>query len=284
LSTGLVNREAKLSVSQPRRSSVLVDADGGFGHLPAYRAMDEACTIARETGIGMGMVINSTHFGAAGAYALAAAQAGFIGFATCNSGAFVVPFEGRRPVHGTNPIALAAPAKDRDPFLLDMATSSIPWNKVMRHRSEGLELPAGAALDAEGNYTIDPQAAVMLGPLGGESFGYKGAALGGLAEILSGVLGGMRLSTDQDGTNMGDISVGHFVMAIDPTTFIGEALYHSKIGAYLDGFTAEAKTMAAGGPQWKERDQRLRLGIPLPTGLHTELRDVAKRTGIEFPF
>ena len=282
LTTGLVKKNPKITVSYPRRSAALIDADGGFGHLPTYRAMDEACTIARETGIGMGAVINSTHFGAAGAYALAAAEAGFIGFATCNSGAFVVPFEGHRPIHGTNPIALAAPAKGRAPFLLDMATSAIPWNKVMRYRSEDLKLPGGAALDAQGNFTTDPHAAAMLGPLGGEDFGYKGAALAGLAEILGGILGGMRLSTGQDGTNMGDTSVGHFVMAIDPTTFIGEAVFDGKMNAYLDGFADQPPAMPAGGPQWKTREERTRLGIPLPAGLYRELEEAARKAQVGF--
>jgi LDH2 family malate/lactate/ureidoglycolate dehydrogenase len=284
LETGLVEKNPAISISYPRRSAVRVDAGGGFGHLPTYRAMDEACAIARATGIAMGVVVNSSHFGAAGAYALAAARAGFIGLASCNSGAFVVPFEGTRPIHGTNPIAFAAPAGDGDPFLLDMATSSIPWNRVMRHRSENLALPPGAALDAAGVYTTDPHRAAMLGPLGGENFGYKGAALAGMAEVLASALTGMRLSTDQDGTTMGDTVVGHFVMAIDPATFIGEALFAGQMQRYLKGFAGEPRAMPAGGPQWRARDERAGLGIPLPDGLYGELRAAAAKAGVAFPF
>ncbi|HTN96812.1 MAG TPA: Ldh family oxidoreductase, partial [Nordella sp.] len=174
LRDGICKPKPAITVSHPRRSAVLVDADDGLGHLPTYRAMDEACAIARDTGIGMGAVINSTHFGAAGAYALAAAQAGFIGLVTCNSGAFVVPYGGKTPIHGTSPIAMAAPLEGRDPYFLDMATSSIPWNKVLRYRTEGIALPPDAALDADGNYTTDPHTAVSLGPVGGSGFGYKG--------------------------------------------------------------------------------------------------------------
>jgi LDH2 family malate/lactate/ureidoglycolate dehydrogenase len=284
LTTGLVNSKPKLAISHPRRSAAMVEADGGFGHLPSYRAMDEACTLARETGIGMAVVRNSSHFGAAGAYALAAANAGFIGLATCNSGAFVVPYGGTKPIHGTNPIAFAAPSKNADPFLLDMATSSIPWNKVIRSRSEGLILPRGAALDAEGKYTTGPLEAVMLGPIGGEDFGYKGAALAGLAEILSGILTGLRLSTEQDGTLMGDKIVGHFFMAIDPTTFIAETLFDEKMKTYLASFAEQKPAMPAGGPQWLERDQRLAKGIPLPDGLYGELKAAAEKAGVDFPF
>ncbi|MGE0240283.1 MAG: Ldh family oxidoreductase [Parvibaculaceae bacterium] len=285
LQDGICKPNPEITITHPRRSAVLVDADGGLGHLPAYRAMDEACAIARDTGIGMGAVINSTHFGAAGAYALAAADAGFIGFVTCNSGAFVVPHGGKAPLHGTSPISLAAPLAGRDdPFLLDMATSSIPWNKVMRHRTEGLALPPDAALDSEGNYTTDPHQAVCLGPLGGAGFGYKGAGLAGLAEVLGGMLTGMRLSVEQSGIILADTQVGHFVMAIDPATFVPGATFAERHASYLDGFKGQPGSLPAGGPEWARRAERATQGIPMPQGLHAELAAAARKVAVPFPF
>lgn len=282
LREGICKPKPSISVTHPRRSAVLVDADDGLGHLPTYRAMDEACAIARDTGIGMGVVINSTHFGAAGAYALAAANAGFIGFVTANSGAFVVPHGGKKPIHGTSPIAMAAPLEGRDPYLLDMATSSIPWNKVMRYRTEGLELPPDAVLDADGNYTTDPHAAVSLGPVGGSGFGFKGAALAGLAEVLGAMLTGMRLSLEQSGVVLGDTKLGHFVMAIDPSTFVPASVFAERHASYLDGFNAEPGIMPAGGPEWAKRIDREAKGIPLPDGLYQELSDAADKAKVDF--
>jgi ureidoglycolate dehydrogenase (NAD+) len=283
LRQGICKLKPTIAVSHPRRSAVLVDADGGLGHLPTYRAMDEACAIARDSGVGMGVVINSTHFGAAGAYTLAAANAGFIGFATCNSGAFVVPYGGKEPIHGTSPISLAAPlAGGDDPFLLDMATSSIPWNKVMRHRTEGLPLPPDAALDSEGNYTSDPNKAVCLGPLGGARFGYKGAALAGLTEVLGGMLTGMRLSIEQSGVLLADTKVGHFVLAIDPSTFVPGEIFAERHATYLEGFKREPHIMPAGGPEWARRVDRQAHGIPLPQGLYNELSAAAQTAQVPF--
>jgi len=279
---GICKPNPKIAVTYPRRSAAHVDADDGLGHLPTYRAMDEACAIAREAGIGMAVVVNSTHFGAAGAYTLAAAEAGFIGFATCNSGAFVASFGGKKPQHGTNPISLAAPRKGGEPFLLDMATSAVPWNKVMRYRTEGLALPSDVALDGDGRYTGDPAKAVCLGPLGGAQFGYKGAGLAGMAEVLGGALTGMRLGTEQSGITLGDTKVGHFVMAIDPQTFIAEALFGERIAAYLDSFAREPGTMPAGGPEWANRRNREANGIPLPDGLYMELKAAADTAGVPF--
>lgn len=280
LRNGVAKGNPKVTVTLKRRAAALVDADDGLGHIAMYRAMDEACALARDCGIGMASVINSTHFGAAGAYTLAAADAGFIGFVTANSGAFVVPHGGSKPIHGTSPLSLAAPNPGGEPFLLDMATSSIPWNKVLRYRTEGLELPPGVAVDATGSFVTDPHKATALAPAGGPDFGYKGAALAGLAEVLGGMLSGMRLSADQDGLALGDTKVGHFVMAIDPTLFMTIEEFGSRVQAYIDNFRQQPGTYAAGGPEWERRKIRAAEGIPLPDGLYAELLAAGARAGV----
>lgn len=283
LRTGVAKGSPALRVEQKRRAATLVDADDGLGHIAMYRAMDEACAIARDCGIGMASIINSTHFGAAGAYTLAAAQAGFIGFVASNSGAFVVPHGGSRPIHGTSPLSLAAPnSNGGDPFLLDMATSAIPWNKVLRFRTEGMELPQGVAVDKAGAFVTDPHQAVALAPAGGPDFGYKGAALAGMAEVLGAILTGMRLSSELDGLALADTKVGHFVMAIDPTLFMPLEAFSARLQTYLDGFKAQPGTYAAGGPEWERRRRRERDGIPLPDGLSAELATVAASSGVAF--
>ena len=283
LRTGIAKGNPTITVDLKRRAAALVDADGGLGHIAMYRAMDEACALARDCGIGMAAVINSTHFGAAGAYTLAAADAGFIGFVASNSGAFVVPQGGAKPIHGTNPLSLAAPNPQGDPFLLDMATSAIPWNKVLRFRSEGLELPQGVAVDASGAFTTDPLSAVALAPVGGPEFGYKGAGLAGMAEVLGGVLTGMRLSAEQDGLALGDTKLGHFVMAVDPTLFMTLEAFGARLEDYIAQFAAQPGTYAAGGPEWQRRREREQTGIPLAPGLYAELTAAGKAAGIAFP-
>ena len=283
LRNGIAKGGPNVTVEHRRRAAALVNADDGLGHIAMYRAMDEACALARDCGIGMASVINSTHFGAAGAYTLAAADAGFIGFVASNSGAFVVPHGGSKPIHGTSPLSLSAPNPGGDPFLLDMATSSIPWNKVLRFRTEGLELPPGVAVDPSGAFVTDPNQAVALAPVGGADFGYKGAALAGMAEVLGAVLSGMRLSADQDGLALGDTKVGHFVMAIDPTLFMTMEAFGARLEAYIGNFRSQPGTYAAGGPEWERRRNRERDGIPLPDGLYAELQLAGERAGVPFP-
>ena len=281
LRSGLAKGNPNITVELKRRAAALVDADGGMGHLAMYRAMDEACSLARDCGIGMAAVINSTHFGAAGAYTMAAADAGFIGLVTANSGAFVVPHGGSKPIHGTSPLSVSAPNPGGEPFLLDMATSSIPWNKVLRYRTEGYELPQGVAVDETGAFVTDPHLAVALAPAGGADYGYKGAALAGVAEVLGGVLTGMRLSSEQDGLALADLRMGHFVMAIDPTLFMSLEAFGIRLQTYFDGFKAQPGTYAAGGPEWERRRVREVKGIPLPNGLYAELLAAGEAAGVK---
>jgi LDH2 family malate/lactate/ureidoglycolate dehydrogenase len=281
LRTGVAKGNPQVRVEIRRRAAALVDADDGLGHIAMYRAMDEACALARDCGIGMASVINSTHFGAAGAYTLAAAQAGFIGLVASNSGAFVVPHDGMKPIHGTSPLSFSAPNPGGEPFFLDMATSSIPWNKVLRFRTEGLELPPGVAVDAAGAFVTDPHKAVALAPVGGPDFGYKGAALAGMTEVLGAMLTGMRLSAEQDGLALADTKVGHFVMAIDPTLFMPIEAFATRVDSYIGNFRAQPGTYAAGGPEWEHRREREQHGIPLPDGLFAELQSAGEKAGIQ---
>ena len=69
-------------------------------------------------------VVNSHHFGAAGAYARIASARGCIGMVTSSTrGVTMVPTRGAMPVLGTNPLAFAAPASRHNPLVLDMATT-----------------------------------------------------------------------------------------------------------------------------------------------------------------
>ena len=125
--------------------------------IVGYEAMALAVEIARENGVGAVGAIRSSHFGAAGAYVRAAAEAGMIGFATTNADSEVTLFDEAEAFHGTNPFAFAAPSgSQRRPWLVDMATSSIPFNRVFLYRSLGLGIPDNVAADATARAPATP--------------------------------------------------------------------------------------------------------------------------------
>jgi len=285
LRSGLVKGNPDISVANLRAAAARVDADGGLGHAPTYRAVEAACSLASNAGIGLATVIHSTHFGAAGAYALAGAESGYHCLVVCNSGAFVAPFEGAKALHGTNPIAYAAPATPgRDPFLLDMATSAIPWNRLLLSRTLKTELPPDVVVDAHGQYTTDAEQGRMLAPLGGPRYGYKGAGLAGMIEIMSAGLTGMRFGFEQDGKALGDTELGHIVIAIDPGLLGDPADAAARVAAYIvaaQSLSGDGRTVhAAGGPQWQAKADRTANGIPLPDALREDLNRMARCLGL----
>src|SRR5690606_18635236 len=180
LDGGRLNGNPQLHIEKRGAAAAMVHGDDGLGHYAAYRAVEVGMDLAREAGIGAVGVSHSSHLGAAGAYALAGAEKGFVTFATTNTDSVVALFDGAQKFHGTNPLAFAAPVPGQMPWLLDMATSSIPLNRVMLHRSLDKGLPEGVAASSDGVPTTNPHDAEMLLPLGGIDYGYKGAALAGV--------------------------------------------------------------------------------------------------------
>ena len=273
LRSGRLNGDPKLRVDRRGAAAAVLDGDDGLGHHAAYRAMEEAVALAREAGIGAVGVVRSSHFGAAGAYARAGAEAGMLTFITTNADSAVALHDGAAAFHGTNPLAFAAPVAGARPWLFDMATSSIPYNRVLLYRTLGRTLPESVAADAGGVPTRDPHAVAMLLPLGGVDFGFKGAALAGVATLFSAVLQGAVLDSDMlamvGGTDMTTPrGMGHFAMAVDPAFFGGAEAFAAGMDRYLAalrGATArpDEVVMAPGDREWRVEIERARDGIPL---------------------
>lgn len=285
---GRVSPRPQLRVVSENAASAVLDAGHAHGALAAYTAMEKAIDLARRAGIGCVSIRNTSHFGAAGAYTLAAAHRGMIGFATCNSDAFVRLHDGAERFHGTNPLAFAVPYGDR-PWFFDMATSAVPYNRVLLYRSTGTALPEGTASDASGIDTLDPQVAEMLAPLG-HAFGFKGAGLAGVAEIFSAVLSGMQLSTELAPMGGPDMStprpLGAFVMALKPEAFVDQQTFNDGMRRYLTGLRNSppregGEVLAPGDREWREADRRTVDGIPIDPHTATAFVRLAETYGVE---
>jgi LDH2 family malate/lactate/ureidoglycolate dehydrogenase len=293
IASGEVNGTPQLVVERGPGSTAILDADGAIGHLACYRAMEEAVDIAKAQGIGAVTIRRMSHMGAAGAYALWAAEQGHIGLLVANSDAAVRLHDGRDAFHGTSPIAVGAPAPGQKPWLLDMATSAIPMNRVLLYRSLGITLPDGVAVDEAGRPTNDAEAARVLSPLGGAQ-GYKGAGLAGLVEILSAPLTGMLLSTELNpmyGVSSGKPrDMGGFALAINPSAFVGPEIYGAIMSRYLVNIRAAipaegaaGKPMAPGDREWAVEAERQQKGVPVDPVSIDAFEELTSRYGLTFP-
>jgi ureidoglycolate dehydrogenase (NAD+) len=281
---GRINPRPTLSFTRTDRSTGIVDADNGFGHHACFFAMDHAVSLAQETGIAAVSVINSSHFGSAGCYVLPAAEKGYVAIGVCNSDSFVMAHDGLKPFHGTNPLAFAAPVTGARPFLVDMATSVIPWNRVQDLMNEGFPLPPDVAVDSDGASTETPAQSAALLPLGGINYGYKGAALASMIEVLSAVMTGMPYCSRLLGMAGPDFvthrRLGHFFIVIDPSRFVSEEAYSQAMEAYLTDLRAlpgrkNMKVMAPGDREWAVEQDRQLHGIPVADQLKIDLDELA---------
>ncbi len=276
----------------------LIDGGGGLGHAPSVRAMELAIAKAKVAGIGAVGVYNSNHYGAAGIYALRAAEQGLIGLTTTNVWkASVVPTRSAAAMFGTNPIAFAAPARRNPPFVLDMATSTVAIGKLTVAWLNEKPIPEGWAVDDHGRPTIDPETALkhrLLTPLGGTPLmsSHKGYGLGAMVEILSAMLPGAfyaptRATRHPEASRF---NIGHFFLALDPAAFREPGAFEDDVDDMIDALRQAPPVdpgepvLVPGDPELAQRSRRLSDGVPIPERLAEQVRDIAAAAGAPFLF
>ncbi len=292
---GKMRMRAEPRIVKETPVSALVDGDGGLGHVTSRLAMNTAIAKAQTIGIGVAAVRNSAHFGACGFYAKMAADAGLIGLVTTSaSGIQVAPTFGAEAKYGTDPIAFAAPGRDGEPFLLDMATTTVAAGRIRNKANENLPTPDGWVVDKDGQPSNDPliaQKGGFLTPLGGtaESSSYKGYGLAAMVNILSSALSGATMVTDPMHTkHPGTMGIGHFFMAIDTGLFRDPADFRRDVVDFTDSLRAtkpadpSRPVMVAGDPERRNAARRLQEGIPVGTNLLAKVKEIAGASGVEW--
>lgn len=293
LRSGKVALAPQITIARDFGAIAVVDGGGGLGHAPSLRAMDLAVAKARTFGIGAVAVRDSNHYGAAGVYALRAAEQGLIGLSTTAVyKPSIVPTFACEPMLGTNPIAFAAPGALNRPFLLDMATSTVAIGKLKLAARAGKRLREGWALDNAGRPQTDPERALvdrLMTPLGGsrEMGGHKGYGLAAMVEVLSTLVGGAAYAPLR-GVDAQHYDVGHFCLALDPAAFREAGDFEKDLDAFVDALrhtrpaSPEQPVLVAGDPEYETEARRSREGIPVPAGLLEAIRTIARRSDHEF--
>jgi L-2-hydroxycarboxylate dehydrogenase (NAD+) len=192
---GRINATPNIRVVYETPSTAVVDGDGGLGLVVAPFAMQVAIEKAKVAGTGWVSVKHSNHFGIAGYHAMMALEHDMIGVSMTNASPLVAPTFSQERLLGTNPIAVAVPAKDQPPFVADMATTTAANGKLEILQRKGMDTPTGWVQDKTGNPTNSANGVKDGGallPLGGdrEHGSHKGYALGSIVDIFSAVLSG----------------------------------------------------------------------------------------------
>ena len=154
LQAGSVDVSARPQILRETPVSALIDGHFGMGALVAQFAMLRAIDKAKQAGVGIAVVRNSTHFGIAGYYTLMAEREGLASFSMTNTGPIMVPTFGREMMLGTNPMAFCMPA-DPVPFWFDASTTVVTLGKVEVYHKRGRPMPEGWTIDGDGEPCTD---------------------------------------------------------------------------------------------------------------------------------
>jgi delta1-piperideine-2-carboxylate reductase len=216
--SGKVDGQAIPEVNDLAPAVVHVDAKRGYAPLALEVGAVHLAEKARTQGIAALAITDCHHFAALWPETERLAEQGFVAFAFTGSNSFVAPAGGKQKLYGTNPMSFAWPRAGRSPVVFDQASSASARGEIQLHLRDGHTLPDGWAIDADGNPTNDPSAALAGAqlPFGG----YKGAAIALMVELLAGALIGDVFSfevSERDNGDGGPPTGGEFMIAIDPS-------------------------------------------------------------------
>jgi LDH2 family malate/lactate/ureidoglycolate dehydrogenase len=230
------NPRPTIKVERTAPATALIDGDNGMGHLVVSRAAETAIEMARECGIAWVGMRMSNHAGAAGVYAAMTLPHDMIGIYSVVANANHMPLHGgAENLLGTNPIAVAIPAGEEPPVVLDIATTVVSYGTVKAHKLQGKPMPEGWMVNpADGRPLTDSARSGegLLLPIGG----HKGSGLALVLGLLAGTLNGAAFGRDVVDFNADDDSAcdtGHFLIALDVARFAPVTAFKAEIDRHL---------------------------------------------------
>lgn len=294
---GLIHPEAKAEIVFETPVSAVIEGHDGMGQLIGHFAMEKAIEKAKTSGIAVVTVRNSNHYGIAGYYAKMACDEGLIGFSSTNSEAIMVPTFAKKAMLGSNPIAMAMPAKPY-PFFFDSSTTVVTRGKLEMYNKMNKPLPEGWALDKDGKPSTD--AGDVLGnivakrgggimPLGGstEKLGsHKGYGYGMVAEIFTSILS-LGLTSNHTHTG-GKGGTCHGFAAINPAIFGDPAEIEKHFSVFLEELRNAPKADGCdriythGEKEVFAYEDRMKNGIAVNINTVKEMHDMSTYLGMNF--
>lgn len=308
IKAGIQNPVTNFEIVREGLTTAVIDGHDGMGQVIAKRAMAMAIEKAREHGLGMVAVRNSTHYGIAGYYAMMAVEADMIGITGTNARPSIAPTFGVENMLGTNPLTFGIPTDEEFPFVLDCATSITQRGKIEVYDRQGKDLPIGWVIGEDGEPKADSHQVLIdlvkgtaaLAPLGGigeDLGGYKGFGYATVVEILSSALQSGNFLKGLSGFSSDGkpqpYHLGHFFTAINISEFTEPETFKKTAGEILRSLRASKKApgfsriYTAGEKEhlaWLERKDT---GVPVNESLQKDIKQLIAElqlSGYDFPF
>jgi L-2-hydroxycarboxylate dehydrogenase (NAD+) len=285
---GGINLNPDIRVAREKAAMALIDGDNGMGHLVMKKATELAIAKARQCGVAWVGSRLSNHAGPASLYARMALAHDMVGmyFAVGNAN-HLPPWGGLDMLLSTNPIAVAVPAGEEAPVVLDMATTVAAYGKVKAKAQRGEQMPVGWMIDRQGQPLTDPKRAEQgfLMPIGG----YKGYGLAMIVGLLAGTLNGAAMGSEVIDFNHDDTTVtntGQAILVIDPDAFGEVDAFKARVDKLVRELRASERMPGVdriwmpGEQSHGRRIANERDGLALPAALRAQLDHFARELDI----
>ena len=193
------------------------DGHRGFGPLNAWRAMERACALAKEYGVGVVALGNNNHWMRGGTYGWLAADLGCIGICWSNTMPNMPAWGGKDRKIGNNPLVMAVPRSNGEHAVIDCAVSQFSYGKIEDCHLRGVQRPVPGGYNEAGELTTDPaeiEKTWRVLPMGY----WKGSGLSIVLDLIATVLTNGN-SVAKIGTFGDEIGLTQIMIAIDPGKF-----------------------------------------------------------------
>lgn len=289
LQAGVFNACPDIHITRETRTTAVMNGDNGMGQLVSLRAMELAINKAKESDCAWVSVYNSNHNGTEAYFAQMALEHDMIGLCFTVGGInHVTPWGGAEAMLGNNPFAIAIPAGEHLPVLLDMACSVAARGRVNVAAARGEPIPEDWCTDAQGRPTTDPHEALkgFVLPIAGA----KGYALTTVIGMLSTMLSGGAFGADV--THLYDDykrpqNIGHLLGVLSVAAFEDVAVFKQRMDKGIQEIKSVKKAPGVneiflpGEREFRTLTERRKSGIPIAIGTINELQELSKEFKID---
>lgn len=298
---GSIHRDAVPEIVFETPVSAVIDGHDGMGQIISHKAIELAIEKAKKSGMAIVSVRNSNHYGIAGYYTKLAAEQGLIALSMTNTEAMMVQTYAKKPILGTNPIAMAVPA-DPHPFWFDAATTVVTRGKLELYAKKEKPLPEGWAVDENGLPCTDSRRVLDniiakrgggILPLGGseeETGSHKGYGFGMMCEIFTAILSGGQTSNHHVRAEKKGAGTCHAFIVIDPAAFGDPAEIKASMSRLMQELRDSAKAdgkdciYVHGDKEAAAEAESQKTGILMKDKTLDELKKIAAGLGFEAKF
>ncbi|MFS2222695.1 3-dehydro-L-gulonate 2-dehydrogenase [Pantoea sp. B65] len=281
LQKGWVNAAARAERVKALSVMEIWDGHQGPGITNALLAVDRAMALAKEQGMGLVAMRNSSHWMRGGTYGWRAAQQGMAAICWTNTESCMPAWGGKDARIGNNPFVMAVPGKPA-PMVLDMAMSQYSYGKLEVTRLKGEQLPYPGGFDQQGNLTVDPapiEASKRILPTGY----WKGSGFAILLDAMAALLSAGNATPQIDKIGRGSCTgASQIFMVFDPGQLGGADFTGRMTQSIADYVNSSEPAEGVGAVTWPGQRQRntrednLRQGIPVDDGVWQQVVKLAE--------